>query len=119
MLLSTFAVLMAIGFVAWIVGEFFSYTGIAAIGATVVIIAGSGIALTGLQFRSGAVHNSTHTVIENDTVANSTTVKYQYQTTALADVLGVGILGSLGLGGVVMLLGAIMFSRSLSNEVPG
>lgn len=113
MLLATFAVLITLGLAVWYVGHTFRYLGVAAIGAAVIIVAGSAVALTGLAVRTGETRVMDYTTVNNTTVANSTTISYEYQTTSLADVLGAGVLGSLGFGGLVMLLGVVLFSQSL------
>lgn len=117
MLLTTVTLLLALAFISWLIGQYFSYTGIGAIGAVLMIAAGGAIILTGLEVRTGAVKTIEHTTINNTTVANETTVEYRYKPVKLAEIFGVGILGSLGLGGILMLLGAAMLSQTLTEEM--
>lgn len=106
MILSTFSVLFAFGFAVWLVGDLFGYPAVSIIGAVIVIVAGSGVAMTGLEYQSG------------ETVTNTTsgqTVEFQYQETALQSIWGPTWLAELGLGGLVMVLGTVALSRTLDS----
>lgn len=107
------AFLLTLGITFWLIGHYFEFTGIAVIGATLVLIAGSAIVLTGLDVRSGMVQTKTYTTVDNSTVVNSTSTDYTYQSRSVGDIFGVGILGSLGIGGLLMIGAAVMMSQSL------
>jgi len=107
MLLSTFSTVFLLGFAIWLVGHYFQYKGVAAIGAAFIIIAGSAIALTDLVARSGETR-----VVDN----NTTTISYQYEPVDIR-FLNATILGSLGLGGLVMALGAVLMAQTLTEDL--
>lgn len=117
MLLQTAGLLLALGLVTWIIGRIFSYTGIATIGAAIVLIVGGAVILGGLEVKTGMTETTSYTTINNSTVANETVVQYQYEQTAIGDIFGIGILGELGLGGLLMLLGAILMSQVLAEDL--
>lgn len=119
MLFSVIAGLVIFALIVWLTGQYFQYTGIAVIGATTMIIAGSAIALTGVEVRTGEVRHFNYQLENNSTdyVLNRSATSYEYQTTALATVMNVGIVAPLGLGGLVMLLGATMLANTLTREV--
>lgn len=117
MLFQVVAGLVVLGLVVWLIGEYFGYLGVAALGATMLIIAGSAVALTGLEIRTGEVQSFEYTTINNTTVQDQATVSYSYQTTTLAEILNVGAIASLGLGGLLMLLGAALMSQTLARQV--
>jgi len=117
MLLTPLAFLIFLGLTVWLIGEHFRYTGIAVIGSTFIIIAGSAIALTGIDIKTGQTTDFAYTEINNSTVQDSASVSYQYETTALSTILNIGIAAPLGLGGLMMLLGAVMMAQTLTGEV--
>lgn len=117
MLLEPLAFLLLFGLSVWLIGQYFQYTGVAVIGAAVVIIAGSAVALTGIDIQTGETQTFEYTEVNNDTVRDSATVSYEYETTALSEILNVGLLAPLGLGGLIMLLGAVLLSQTLAGEV--
>jgi len=118
MLFKIVAGLVVLGLVVWLIGESFDYIGVAALGATMIIIAGSAVALTGLEIQTGEVQNY-HYQLENnssDYVLNKTETAVQYQTRTLGQIMNVGITASLGLGGLLMLLGTILMSQTLARQ---
>jgi len=117
MLFQVVAGLFVGGLVVWVVGQVFGYKGVAVIGAATIIIAGSAIALTGLEVRTGQTEAYSYTTIDNSTVRENASVSFRYETTSLASLLNIGVLGSLGLGGLVMLLGAVLMSQTLSEDL--
>jgi hypothetical protein len=116
MLLATTALLVAIGFIAWFIGEFFGYKGIGAIGAVLIIGVGAAIVLTGLEYRSGVEKQFAYQTINNSTVVDNTTSTVQYETTDVGAAFGATFLASLGIGGLLMLLGAVLLSQQLITE---
>jgi len=116
-LLVTCLLLLALGGGAWTVGQIFAYRGIEVLGAVLVLIAGGAIVLTGLEVRTGAVRTISYETINNSTVPVKEAVQYQYERVEIGEMFGVGILGSLGIGGLVMLLGAILMSQSLTEDL--
>lgn len=117
MLFEVVAGLVVLGLAVWTVGMVFGYKGVAVLGGALIIIAGSGVALTGLEIKTGEVRDVSYTTVNNSTVEDSTTVEYSYQTRTLASLLNVGVLGSLGLGGLIMLLGAVLMSQTLAEDL--
>ena len=107
--------LLGIGVVSWIIGQSYGYVGIAVLGAAFILIAGSAIALTGVQVQSGMVKTTNYTTVNNSVVANSSSTHYTYATRSVGAAFGVGVLGSLGIGGLLMLLGALMMGQTLAE----
>jgi len=116
MLLETTGLLVAIGFVAWLIGEFFAYRGIGAIGAVIIIAVGAAITLTGLEYRSGVSKQFAYQTINNSTVVDNTTSTVRYRTTEVGAAFGATFLASLGIGGLLMLLGTLLLSQQLIGE---
>lgn len=116
MLLVTTAVLLGLGFLTWTLGEVFSYRGIGAIGGTIVLITGSAIALTGLQVRVGVDRTFAYETINNSTVVANSTASASVQTTDVGAALGATAIASLGIGGLLMLLGGVLISRSVFDD---
>lgn len=116
MLLKVAAALVLLGLLVWAIGEIFDYVGVATIGATFIIIAGSAIALTRLEVHTGEIQSFEYTTVNNTTVRDTATVAYDYQTTAIGEILNVGAIASLGLGGLLMLLGATLLSQTLAGQ---
>jgi hypothetical protein len=102
MLLATTGLLVAIGLAAWLIGELFQYRGIGAIGSVIIIAVGAAIVLTGLEYRAGV---------------STTTETVHYRTTEVGTAFGATFLASLGIGGVLMILGALLLSQTLIEEV--
>jgi len=115
MLLATTGLLVGIGFLAWLIGEFFAYRGIGALGGVLIIAVGAAIALTGLEYRSGVSKEFAYQTINNSTVVENTTATVRYQTTDVGAVFGATVLASLGIGGFLMLLGTAMLSQQLNH----
>ncbi|RDZ99788.1 hypothetical protein DEQ92_20800 [Haloferax sp. Atlit-6N] len=116
MLLETTALLVAIGLATWTLGEFFSYTGLGVIGGAMVLVAGSAIALTGLQVRSGVEREFAYQIVNNETVVANSTADATVRTTDVGAALGATVIGSLGIGGLLMLLGGVLISQSLFDD---
>lgn len=113
MLLSTFSTLFVLGLSIWLVGHFFQYRGVAAIGAAFIIIAGSGVALTGLVHQAGYVET-----VDDVGGANETHhVTPRYEPVSIGGVDTTGALGGLGLGGLVMALGAVLTGQTLAEDI--
>lgn len=117
MLFQVVASITVLGLFVWLIGHYFRYTGVAVIGAALVMIAGSAVALTGIDVKTGETRTFQYTEVNNSTVRDSATISYDYETTALSAILNVGVAGSLGMGGILMLLGAILMSQTLAGEV--
>ena len=112
MLLAPFFVLTGLGFGAWLLGHYFGFTGIAAIGAVVVIGVGGAVVLSGLLVQTGEVVERDYTTINNSTVETNTTVSFSYEQHALAQQLG----GSVNLGGLQMIAGGLLLIQHLNNR---
>lgn len=117
MLFRVVAGLLVLGLSTWVVGQNFRYKGVAMIGATIVLVAGSAVALTGVEVRTGETRTYTYTDVNGSTVRDNATVRYDYTTRTLAELLNIGVLGSLGLGGLLMLLGAVLMSQTLAEDL--
>lgn len=118
MLYSTILILLGIGGIAWLIGEFFGYTGIGALGAVFILIAGGAIVLTGLEVQTGTVTTYDYTTVNNSTVASQESVTYQYESQNVLGLFGVPtIVSTLGIGGLLMILGTVLMSQSLSNRL--
>jgi len=116
MLLATTALLVAIGLAAWLIGEIFQYRGIGAIGGVVIIAVGGAIVLTGLEYRAGVTTEFAYQTINNSTVVSNSTETIQYRTTEVGAAFGATVLASLGIGGLLMLFGALLLSQQLIGE---
>lgn len=106
-LLTTLALFFFIGMASWIVGEIFNYPGVASIGAITIFITGSAIALTGLQVKTGELHETTAT--------NDTAIQYQYDDVTFGGLFQSTVLRELASGGLLMLLSATMLSQTLNK----
>lgn len=120
MLLSVAAAIVALGLAVWVLGQTFSYTGIAIIGAAFILVAGSGVALTDLEQPTGQVvvkEYNEHNVSSNETMFVNNRSVYQTATTdvSLTDQFG-ALFGQLGLGGLLLLLGATMMAQTLQER---
>lgn len=113
MLLATFSTLFVLGVSVWLVGHFFQYKGVAAIGGAMLIIAGSAVALTGLVYQDGYVEQ-----VDDVGGANETHyVEPVYKPVNFAGFDNSGALGGLGLGGLVMALGAVLTGQTLAEDI--
>lgn len=117
MLFQVAAGLVVLGLVVWLIGMLLEYPGVAVIGGVVLIIAGSGVALTNLEVRTGETRQFSYQLENsgNDYVKNETRITQTYSTTSLGDLLNVGMLAPLGLGGLLMLLGGVLTAHALDE----
>lgn len=102
MLLTATAALFFLGLATWLAGAYFSYTGVAVLGAAIIVGVGAGIAIDGLEVVSG----ETRTV--NDTT-NTTTIEEQTEPIAFFD--------NFPLGTLVVLVGALLFVQPLNETI--
>jgi len=116
MLLATTGLLVAIGLAAWLIGEFFQYRGIGSIGGVLIIAVGAAIVLTGLEYRAGVTTDFAYQTINNSTVVANSTETVRYRTTEVGAAFGATFLASLGIGGLLMFLGALLLSQQLIGE---
>lgn len=115
MLLITFVVLSTFGFGTWLTGHFFGYTAIAAIGAVLVISVGGAVVLTNLEVKTGEQIDRSYTEINNSTVETQTNVSYEYSRDAVTREFGDSA-AQVSLGGLWMLLGALLFVHDINPE---
>lgn len=115
MLLTTFVVMSSVGFATWLLGHYFQYTGIASIGAVLLIAVGGAVALTDLQVKTGETVERNYGTVDNETVVVNQTTTNQYETLTILDQFG-GVSGPLSLGGLLMILGGLLMTQHL-NEV--
>jgi hypothetical protein len=114
MLLTSFVALTSLGFVLWAAGHFSEYTGVAAIGAVLVIAVGGGVVLTDLHVKTGETVDRSYTTVNNSTVVDTVSRSNVYERVVLLDELG-GQAGPLSLGGLLMLTGAVLMMRRLEE----
>lgn len=116
MLLVSFALLSVFSVGVWLLGAYFEYAGIAAIGATLLIATGGAVTLTDLEVQTGQTVEKSYTTLDNNTtVVNETETTPQYDTISIIDRFG-GSAGHLGFGGLVMVIGGLLFAHTM-NEV--
>jgi len=113
-LLLPFVALSLLGFGIWLLGSFFDYTGIAAIGAVMIIALGGAVVLTDLVVKTGETVEKNYTDVNGTTVVANETRTFQYEPVSL--ITEFGETGQLSLGGLQMLVGGLLMSRKL-NEV--
>lgn len=99
MILTIAGYLSALGFLAWILGSFFDYTGVAVIGGVIVVGIGAAAMTDGLQHETGQ--------IETNVSENETEVTTQYDDVETP--------ANFPLGPVIMILGAMMVIRALDE----
>jgi hypothetical protein len=113
-LLVPFVALSTLGFAVFVLGNILDYTGVAAVGAVVVIAVGGAVALTDLETATGETVEREYTTVNNETVVASTTSTTTYQT--VAPLREFGDAGPLSLGALQMLVGGLLFARRLEEE---
>lgn len=96
MILPVAAALVFCGFITFLVGTYYQWTGIQVIGGVLILFAGGMIATEGLAVQSGAVKT---------TVNNTTTVTAQYEQVTFRQ--------RMSLGGILVLLSGLLIIRSL------
>jgi len=114
MLLTTYVLLSAFGAAIWLLGHWFEFSGVATIGAVIVIAAGGSGMIADISVRDGEYINNEHTVVNNSTVVDNTTIQQTEREIALGQVYSP--LTSFTLGGLTMLVGALLLIQHL-NEV--
>lgn len=97
MIITTLALLLSLGFVAFLVGNAFGYQGIAVIGAVLIVGAGAAVTGDGVEVRTGERIESTS--------ANTTVTEYQYETSETPVNLPFGVL--------MMLMGGVLALRTI------
>lgn len=123
MLLSAAASIVTLGLAVWVIGHYFSYTGVALIGAVLILAAGSGIALTDLEQPAGQTvvkdYDERNLSASNgsDLVNNRSVYRTTTRTISMTDQFG-PLFGQLGLGGLLMLLSATLSAQSLQERGP-
>lgn len=115
MLLWPFVVLTSFGLVVFLLGAFNDYTGIAAIGAVLIIAVGGGVALTDLETRTDKNISRTYGQAGNEPVLMNSTASWEHEEVALIETFG-GPTGHLSFGGIQMLIGGLLLIHIL-NEV--
>lgn len=135
MLLETYLSLTGVGVGLWLLGHYFSMTGVAAIGGVLVLAVGGAVVLTGLVVQSGqhvtydyeevnesaveGVYNGTANESEllagneSDHVVVNRTVEPVTKTNALTESFGDA--GPLSFGGLQMLVGGLLISQHLAD----
>lgn len=115
MLLTSFIVLTALGAGAWLLGHIFEYTGIAAIGAIILIAVGGAVVFTSLEVKSGETIERSYESVGNEPVETNTSVSNDYDRVEISTQFGGGV-SHFSIGGLVMILGGLLMTQHL-NEV--
>ena len=115
MFLTSFLALTALGLALFLIGHFFEYTGVATIGAIMLIAVGGTVASTQLVVQDGQQVEKSFTVVDNETVNNQTEVIRSTRPVAISDAIG-GPVTSYSTGGMLMIVGGLLLTRHI-NEV--
>lgn len=115
MLLLPFLTLFGVGLGLFLVGHYFTYSGIAIIGAVLIIAVGGAVTLTDLEQPTGKTLDKSYSDINNSTVNVQTDVRQVTNRTSMTEVFGPST-GQLGLGTLVMLVGATLGTRHMAEE---
>lgn len=116
MLLTTFVLLNAFGLILWLLGHYFSFHGVASIGAILVIMVGGAAAISDVTVQSGEQIERQFDTVDNQTVNNESTISYT--ETPVAVTTTIGAVESYMLGALTMIAGALLLVQNL-NEVGG
>jgi len=124
-LLTSYLALTAAGLAFFALGKWAEYTGVAVIGAVLILAVGGAVALGGIQVKDGeSVDRDVETielVKENGSTVNETVVRNVSRTNEYRDVEVLSVLDSgtttLGLGGLHLLLGGVLISRKLEDDI--
>jgi len=127
-LLTAFLAFSAFGFGIWLIGHLFRinggsqvFIGVAAIGAIIVMITGGTVALTDVQVTTGEVieknydeHNFSVSNQDDAFVNNRTVVERTTKRVSITDQFG-SAFGQLGLGGLELIVGALLLMADLEE----
>jgi hypothetical protein len=113
-LLLPFLALSGLGFGLFTMGHFLEFTGVAAVGAVLIIALGGGVALSDLEHKTGEVVTKTYTNSNGSEVVDTVERTNRYDT--IRPIRRFGASGQLGLGAMQMLVGGLLFSRRLNQE---
>jgi len=113
-LLVPFVALSTLGFALFLIGHELGYTGVAAIGAVLIIAIGGGVAISDLEVKTGEHVEKTYKTVDNSAVVDTVNRTNQYST--VRPIRRFGAAGQLGLGAMQMLVGGVLFSRHLDER---
>jgi len=116
MLLVPWAILTAAATGAFLFGVVTNYTGIASIGAVLMLAVGGAVVLTDLEPQTGKTVERSFETVNNETVAVNETVSYEYETVAVLKEFG-NTAGYFGFGALQMLAAVAMFTRQASDQL--
>lgn len=127
MLLTAFLAFSAFGFGIWLIGHLFRasggsqvFIGVAAIGAIIVMITGGTVALTDVYVTNGEVIEKEYdqhvfgTGQDDAYVNNRTVVERTTKRVSITDQFG-SAFGQLGLGGLELIVGALLLMADLEE----
>lgn len=127
MLVESFAVFTLLGFGVWLLGHLLYASensgiliGVAVLGAAIIMATGGAVALGDVEHQTGKVIDHTYaeynqTAENGSTVVNNASrVRYTRGTVSITEPFG-GAFGQLGLGGVEMIIGALLMIRDLEE----
>lgn len=126
MLLETYLALTGVGAGLWLLGHYFSFTGLVAIGGVLVLAVGGTVVATGLAVQSGEYIERSYEPVNETAASNGTAVNvtdqvavnetHIAQTRENALHREFGDAGPLSLGGLQMLAGALLISQHLARR---
>jgi opacity protein-like surface antigen len=126
MLLTTFITFTALGFGIWILGHLLyahersgTLIAIASLGAVIIMATGGAVALSDVEQQTGELIEKDYAEFNgsnsNATVVNNQThVSYERSRVSITDDFGAAF-GQLGLGGLQMIVGALLMIRDLEE----
>jgi hypothetical protein len=121
MLLIPYVALTSLGFVIFVLGAYFDYLGVSAVGAVLIIGVGASVAVGDLETQTGVSVDRNVTTVQvnqNGTIVNETVVdavekSENYET--VAPIRDFGESGPFAVGGLQMVVGGLLFSRRLNE----
>lgn len=116
MLLTSFVLLGAFGTGMWLIGHHFEFHGVAAIGATIIILTGGAAAISDVAVQSGEDIERDYTTVANQPVENHTSIAYDTDPVATSN--SIGSAESYLLGALTMIAGGLLLSQDL-NQIGG
>lgn len=114
MILTMYLALTGVGVGFWIIGHFMNFTGLAAIGAVLVLAVGGTVVATGLFVQSGEHVERTYTNKSGTIVVNQTETTREYRENSLTREFGDA--GPLSFGGLQMLAGGLLLTQHLNRR---
>lgn len=115
MLLTSYFALNALAFGWWLLGHYFGYTGVAAIGGVLIIALGGAVVTGSLEVQTGEKIERSYTNVGTEFKATNETHTNQYSEVAVSREFG-GTAGQLSIGGLQMLIGGLLIIHRLNEQ---